>query len=132
MDFYCRMKSKLTKIRSYASVSIVAIDMSNPMNVLYAAKRIVQNYESLDVLYLNSSTIRIDHMNWDVLREAFLKFRLAYLCTTGRVYEDGPNFVSVASSGSTDLGFSQDFCQQVLSPFILAMVCSKKLISLAA
>ena len=121
MDFYCRMRSKLTKIRSYASVSIVAIDMSNPMNVLYAAKRIVQNYESLDVLYLNSSTIRIDHMNWDVLREAFLKFRLAYLCTTGRVYEDGPNFVSVASSGSTDLGFSQDFCQQVLSPFILAM-----------
>ena len=85
------MKTRLLKFRSYASVSIVAIDTTNPLNVFYAAKRIVQNYKSLDVLYLNNSTIRIDHFNWDVLKKALKTLRLPY------------------------------FCQQVLSPFILVM-----------
>ena len=95
--------------------------MSNPMNVMYAAKRILQNYQSLDVLYLNNSIINIDHFNWDVMREAFLTFRLPYFCSTGRTSENGKNFVTVKGSGTTDLGFSRDFCLQVLSPFILVM-----------
>ena len=95
--------------------------MSNPMNVMYAAKRILQNYKSLDVLYLNNSIINIDHFNWDVMREAFLTFRLPYFCSTGRTSENGKNFVTVKGSGTTDLGFSRDFCLQVLSPFILVM-----------
>lgn len=115
------IKSRLLKLRSYSCVSIVAIDMSNPMNVIYAAKRILQNYHSLDVLYLNNSIINIDHFNWDVMVDAFLKFRLAYFCNTGRTSETGKNFVSCKGSGTTDLGFSRDFCLQVLSPFILVM-----------
>ena len=97
------------------------IDTANPVSVIYAAKRIVQNYETLDVLYLNNSTIRIDHFNWDVLKQALLSFRLPYFCSTGRVNKDSKNFVSVRGSGATDLGFNRDFCQQVLSPFILVM-----------
>lgn len=91
------------------------------MNVMYAAKRILQNYQTLDVLYLNNSTINIDHINWDVMRDAFLTFRLPYFCSTGRISENGKNFVTVKGSGTTDLGFSRDFCVQVLSPFILVM-----------
>ena len=115
------MKTRLLKFRSYASVSIVALDTTNPLNVFYAAKRIVQNYKSLDVLYLNNSTIRIDHFNWDVLKKALKTLRLPYFLSTGRVYENGENFVTVKGSGATDLGFNRDFCQQVLSPFILVM-----------
>lgn len=116
-----RIKLRLLRFRSYASVSIIAIDTTNPMNVMYAAKRIVQNYKSIDVLYLNNSLIRIDHFNWDVLKKALLTLRLSYFCSTGRACEDGKNFVSVKGSGTTELGFNRDFCQQVLSPFILVM-----------
>ena len=108
-------------MRQYASVSIVAIDMTNPINVLYAARQLVQQYAWLDVLYLNNSTIKIDHVNWDVLIDALLHCRLTYLCTTGRAYADGPNFVSVCGGGQTDLGFNADFCRLVLCPFILTM-----------
>ena len=116
-----RIKTRLLRFRSYASVSIIVMDTANPVSVIYAAKRIVQNYDTLDVLYLNNSTIRIDHFNWDVLKQALLTFRLAYFCSTGRVSKDSKNFVSVRGSGATDLGFNRDFCQQVLSPFILVM-----------
>lgn len=115
------IKTRLLRSRSYGSVSIVVMDTSNPMSVMYAAKRIVQNYRSLDVLYLNNSLIRIDHFNWDVMKKALLTLRLPYFCSTGRASKDGKNFVSVRGSGATDLGFNRDFCQQVLSPFILVM-----------
>lgn len=120
-SFIYSIKSRLLRFKSYASVSLIAIDMTNPISVLYAAKRLNQNVKSLDVLYLNNSMIRIDHINWDVLKKALLSFRLGYLCSTGRVCENGQNFVSVKGSGTTDLGFNRDFCQQVLSPFILVM-----------
>lgn len=111
-------------MRSYASVSIVAIDMTNPVSVLFAADSLLQRYKSLDVLYLNYSIINIDHLNWDVLKDAFRSFRLSYFCTTGRTSETGKNFVAVKGSGMTDLGFNRDFCEQVLNPFILAIKLS--------
>ena len=117
----CRIKSRLLRIHPYATITIVAIDMSNPMNVLYAAKRILQKFSSLDVLYLNNSSIKIDHLNWNVIMEGFTKFRLGHLLATGRVDDNGDNFVSIRSQGKNELGFSKDFCEHVLSPFILAM-----------
>ena len=111
----------MLRIHPYATVTIIAIDMSNPMNVLYAAKRILQKFSSLDVLYLNNSSIKIDRLNWSVVKEGFTSFRLGHLLTTGRVYEDGPNFVTIRSQGKNELGFSKDFCEHVLSPFILVM-----------
>ena len=95
--------------------------MTNPINVLYSARQLVQQYAWLDVLYLNNSTIKIDHVNWDVLIDALLHCRLTYLCTTGRAYAASPNFVSVCGGGQPDLGFSADFCRLVLCPFILTM-----------
>lgn len=127
LEIIRRIKSRLLKRHSYASVAVVAIDMTNPLSVLWTANSLIQKYRSLDVLYLNYSIINIYHINWDVLREAFLTFRLAYFCSTGRTHDSGENFVAVKGSGVTDLGFNRDFCEQVLSPFILAIELSSLL-----
>ena len=78
------MKRKLIKIQPYSRITILSIDMSNPMDVFNFANRIRNLVKRIDVLYLNSSVVNIESMDWNVMYEALRSRALGYFFTTGR------------------------------------------------
>ncbi|KAK8809441.1 hypothetical protein WA171_001019, partial [Blastocystis sp. BT1] len=114
-----RMKRKLLAYRPYIHVTVLSVDMSNPMNVFYFAKRVRHIIKRIDVLYLNSSVLRIESLDWNVMYETLRSRSIGYLFTAGRSRPDGKYMITPANLGVGDDGFSIEFCQQVLCPFIL-------------
>lgn len=84
ISYSYRMKRKLIKIQPYSRITILLIDMSNPMDVFNFANRIRNLVKRIDVLYLNSSVVNIESMDWNVMYEALRSRALGYFFTTGR------------------------------------------------
>ena len=116
------MKRKLLAYRPYIHVTVLSVDMSNPMNVFYFAKRVRHIIMRIDVLYLNSSVLRIESLDWNVMYETLRSRSIGYLFTAGRSRPDGKYMITPANLGVGDDGFSIEFCQQVLCPFILVFL----------
>lgn len=114
-----RMKRKLLINRPYGHVTVLTVDMSNPMNVFYFAKRIRHIIKRIDVLYLNNSVLRVESLDWNVMYETLRSHSIGYLFTAGRSHPDGKYMITPANLGVGDDGFGIEFCQQVLCPFIL-------------
>lgn len=123
MRFECivthRMKRKLLVNRPYGRVTVLTVDTSNPMNVFYFAKRIRHIIRRIDVLYLNSSVVHIESLDWNVMYDTLRSRTIGYFFTTGRAHPNSKYMITPANLGVGDSGFGIEFCQQVLSPFIL-------------
>lgn len=123
------MKRKLVTNYPFCHVTVLSVDMGNPMSVFYFAKRIRHIYRRVDVLYLNSSVVNIESMDWNVMYDALRSKSIDCLFTTGRFHflrlfisrasEHGKYMITPVNLGTNDCGFGIEFCQQVLSPFIL-------------
>ena len=84
ISYTCRMKRKLIKMQPYSRITILSVDMSNPMDVFNFANRIRNLVKRIDVLYLNSSVVNIESMDWNVMYEALRSRALRYVFTTER------------------------------------------------
>lgn len=123
------MKRKIVANSPFCHVTVLSVDMSNPMSVFYFAKRIRHIYRRVDVLYLNNSVVNIESMDWNVMYEALRNKSIGCLFTTGRFMcerafirrasEHGKYMITPVNLGTNDCGFGIEFCQQVLCPFIL-------------
>ena len=126
------MKRKIVTNYPFCHVTVLSVDMGNPMSVFYFAKRIRHIYRRVDVLYLNNSVVNIESMDWNVMYDALRSKSIDCLFTTGRscslrpftsrASEHGKYMITPVNLGTNDCGFGIEFCQQVLSPFILVDV----------
>lgn len=123
------MKRKLHKNCPYSRISVLSVDMSNPTNVFYFSRRIRSLIKRIDVLYLNNSVVNIKSMDWNVMYDTLRCQSIGYFFTTGRYSlhllltpRDKTHdhyMITPVNLGVNDFGLSSEFCQQVLSPFIL-------------
>lgn len=123
------MKRKLIQKHPYSRITVLSVDMSNPMNVFYFAKRVRHFIKRIDVLFLNNSVVNIESMDWNVMYETLRSRALGYFFTTGRfpscilfMYRDithNQYMITPVNMGTNDYGLGIEFCQQVLCPFIL-------------
>ena len=79
-----RLKRKILISSPYGRVTVLSVDMSNPVNVFYFAKRVRHIIKRIDVLYLNSSVVNIESMDWNVMYETLRAGRIGYLFTAGK------------------------------------------------
>lgn len=124
------MKRKILRSFPYGRITVLSVDMDNPINVFHFAKRIRHILKRLDVLYLNNSVVNIESMDWNVMYETLRAGSIGYFFTTGkslslygrficRARPGGKYMITPANLGVGDNGFGIEFCQQILSPFIL-------------
>lgn len=124
------MKRKILRSFPYGRITVLSVDMDNPINVFHFAKRIRHILKRLDVLYLNNSVVNIESMDWNVMYETLRAGSIGYFFTTGkslslygrficRARPGGKYMITPANLGVGDNGFGIEFCRQILSPFIL-------------
>lgn len=82
------MSEKLHKIRPYAKVTPVVLEIGNPYSAFDAAARIKRSFDRIDVLYFVSYSLVINKVNWSVFWDALKRFNLPYLLNTGRYVAD--------------------------------------------
>lgn len=114
-----RMKRKLLSDRAYCRVSVLSVDMSHPVSVFQFAQRVKQILTRIDVLYLNTSVVHIESMDWNVMYETLRARHLSFLFTAGRAHPDGKYMITPVNMGVGESGFGIEFSHQVLGPFIL-------------
>lgn len=80
------MKRKILRSFPYGRIIVLSVDMDNPINVFHFAKRIRHILKRLDVLYLNSSVVNIESMDWNVMYETLRAGSIGYFFTTGKYF----------------------------------------------
>ena len=78
------MKRKILRTFPYGRITVLSVDMDNPINVFHFAKRIRHILKRLDVLYLNNSVVNIESMDWNVMYETLRAGSIGYFFTTGK------------------------------------------------
>lgn len=78
------MKRKILRSFPYGRITVLSVDMDNPINVFHFAKRIRHILKRLDVLYLNNSVVNIESMDWNVMYETLRAGSIGYFFTTGK------------------------------------------------
>ena len=125
------MKRKLVHAYPYSHISVLSVDMSNPIHVFYFARRVREVVKRIDVLFLNNSVVNIESMDWNVMYSALRSKSISYFFTTGRykfafsiIFRDivhNQCMITPGNLGVNEYGMSIEFCQQVLCPFILVL-----------
>ena len=90
------MKRKLLVNRPYGRVTVLTVDTSSPMNVFYFAKRIRHIIRRIDVLYLNSSVVHIESLDWNVMYDTLRSRTIGYFFTTGRAHPNTKYMITPA------------------------------------
>lgn len=78
------MKRKILRSFPYGRITVLSVDMDNPINVFHFAKRIRHILKRLDVLYLNNSVVNIESLDWNVMYETLRAGSIGYFFTTGK------------------------------------------------
>ena len=78
------MKRKMVHAYPYSHISVLSVDMSNPIHVFYFARRVREVVKRIDVLFLNNSVVNIQSLDWNVMYSALRSKSISYFFTTGR------------------------------------------------